>query len=64
MMDSYGSTEVLLRDRNARWMDILPKAMKKGTQFIAVGALHLTGDDGMIHLLRDKGYTLTPVPGK
>jgi uncharacterized protein len=64
MMDSYGSTEVLLRARNARWMDILPKSMKKGTQFIAVGALHLTGDDGMIQLLRDKGYTLTPVPGK
>jgi uncharacterized protein len=64
MMDSYGSSEVLLGDRNARWMDILPKAMKKGTQFIAVGALHLTGDDGLIQLLRGNGYTLTPVPGK
>lgn len=64
MMDSFGGQEALLTDRNARWMDILPKQFKKGSQFVAVGALHLTGDDGLINLLRAKGYTVEAVTGK
>ncbi len=64
MMDSFGGQEAMLTDRNARWMDVLPKQFKKGSQFVAVGALHLTGDDGLIHLLRAKGYTVEAVTGK
>ena len=64
MMDSFGGQEVMLTDRNARWMEVLPKQFKKGSQFVAVGALHLTGDDGLIHLLRAKGYTVEAVTGK
>jgi hypothetical protein len=64
MMKHYGSEAALLDDRNARWMEVLPKAMKKGPQFIAVGALHLAGDKGLIQLLRDKGYSVVPVTGK
>ncbi len=64
MMDSFGGQEALLTDRNARWMEVLPKQFKKGSQFVAVGALHLTGDDGLIHLLRAKGYTVEAVAGK
>ena len=29
--------------------------------FFAVGAAHLPGDEGVVNLLRDKGFTLTPV---
>ena len=29
--------------------------------FFAVGAGHLTGEDGLLQLLRKKGYTVQPV---
>ena len=64
MMDEFGGQDDLLDNRNMRWMDILPKQFKKGSQFMAVGALHLVGDKGIINLLREKGYTVEPVIGK
>jgi uncharacterized protein YbaP (TraB family) len=36
--------------------------MSKKKTFVAVGAGHLAGDRGIIALLREKGYKLTPVP--
>jgi uncharacterized protein YbaP (TraB family) len=35
--------------------------LAKGNVFMAVGALHLVGDQGVIELLRQKGYKATPV---
>ena len=35
--------------------------LAKGNVFIGVGALHLPGRDGLVQLLRDKGYTVTAV---
>lgn len=35
--------------------------LDEGGVFIAVGALHLPGKDGMVSLLRERGYTLEPV---
>lgn len=64
MMDSFGSPKELLNDRNDKWMAVLPKALKKGPQFIAVGALHLAGEDGLVQQLRDLGYTVEPQPGR
>lgn len=37
--------------------------LEKGNAFIAVGALHLPGEKGLIELLRKQGYTLTAVGG-
>jgi uncharacterized protein len=54
----------LLDKRNNKWMEVLPKAMKKGPQFVAVGALHLAGKAGLIQQLRDQGYTVEPILGK
>ena len=34
-------------------------ALDSGNAFIAVGALHLPGDEGVVALLQDAGYTLT-----
>lgn len=57
----YGDMAVLLQERNANWIPKLEEVLKKGNAFIAVGALHLTGDDGILHLLREKGYRVEPV---
>lgn len=51
----------LLRNRNKRWLDQLPGLMQKQSLFIAVGAGHLVGVEGLIKGLEAKGYTLKPV---
>jgi uncharacterized protein len=66
LMESYpeeltGNMDYMLKDRNANWMKVLPELMKSGSQFIAVGAGHLPGPDGLLALLKKQGYTLTPV---
>ncbi|QLH37460.1 MAG: TraB/GumN family protein [Parachlamydiaceae bacterium] len=33
----------------------------KNRTLVAVGALHLVGEEGMINLYKSKGYTLVPV---
>jgi uncharacterized protein YbaP (TraB family) len=35
--------------------------MKEGSTFFAVGAAHLDGNNGLIMLLRHKGYTVKPI---
>ncbi len=53
--------EALLDRRNADWLTKLPAIIDRGPTFIAVGALHLPGDKGIIEGLRKQGYTVTPV---
>lgn len=52
----------LLDDRNRAWMEVLPQMLQEKRTFIAVGAMHLPGDVGLIKLLRAAGYTLKPLP--
>jgi uncharacterized protein YbaP (TraB family) len=59
--DATGGLDHLLKDRNVNWVQVLPELMKSGSQFIAVGAGHLPGSDGLIVLLRKEGYKVTPV---
>lgn len=51
----------LLKNRNKRWLDQLPALMQKQSLFIAVGAGHLVGAEGLIKGLQLKGYILKPV---
>lgn len=51
----------LLDDRNRAWMDDLAPHLDKGNAFIAVGALHLPGEAGLVELLRAQGWTVTVV---
>jgi uncharacterized protein YbaP (TraB family) len=51
----------ILFKRNAAWASGIPEMIKKQSIFFAVGAAHLAGPEGVINLLREKGYTLTPL---
>lgn len=53
--------KVLLDDRNNNWMATLPILMNEQATFVAVGALHLIGQKGLIEQLKQTGYTVTPV---
>lgn len=51
----------LITDRNADWLTKMPSIMADKPTFFAVGAAHLVGDDGVLNLLRQAGYTVSPV---
>jgi uncharacterized protein len=51
----------LLGKRNVNMANRAAPLIDKGKAFIAVGALHLAGEDGVVELLRKKGYSLRPV---
>lgn len=51
--------EHLLKDRNEKWVDRIHEKAKEGTIFFAVGAGHLAGENGVINLLRQAGFTVT-----
>ena len=54
--------ELLLTRRNASWVPLIEKKIKGDSpKLFAVGAAHLGGEQGVIALLRRKGYKLTPV---
>jgi hypothetical protein len=50
-----------LDDRNIKWIPRMIDMMDKRSLFFAVGAGHLWGEKGVIQLLREEGYTVTPV---
>jgi hypothetical protein len=54
-------TRRLLTDRNKLMIDRMQPYLQKGDAFIAVGALHLPGDDGIIENLNQQGYKITAI---
>lgn len=56
-----GDRAIMLDNRNARWVDRMAKFMKENQTFFAVGAGHLPGKNGILHLLRQAGYTVEAV---
>jgi uncharacterized protein YbaP (TraB family) len=48
--------------RNLRMLESLLPHLQTSQVFVAVGALHLPGEVGLIQLLRNRGYELTPLP--
>jgi uncharacterized protein YbaP (TraB family) len=51
----------LLDDRNRAWIPKLEVSMSKGSVFVAVGAGHLGGTNGVVKLLKARGYKLKPI---
>ncbi|MGB1242130.1 MAG: TraB/GumN family protein [Chitinophagales bacterium] len=52
---------IILLERNYRMADRMDEIIQAQNTFIAVGALHLPGEDGLIDLLSQKGYELSPL---
>lgn len=61
---SFDFYKVFIVDRNINMADRLEQYIIKKRTFIAVGAAHLPGPDGVIELLRAKGYTVKPFESK
>ncbi len=53
--------DILLIRRNISWIPVMEKEMKEAPCFFAVGAGHLAGPKGVIMLLRQEGYKVTPI---
>ncbi|MEP2935105.1 MAG: TraB/GumN family protein [Gilvibacter sp.] len=58
---SYRMNETLLDERNLNWIPKIDSIVNKQSTTIAVGVGHLIGEKGLIKLLEEKGYTLTPI---
>ena len=56
--------DLLLDNRNKNWVTQLKTIMQKQPVFVAVGAGHLVGENGLIALLKKEGYKLRPLLNK
>ena len=52
---------ILLISRNLNWIEKLDDMLLQQNLFVAVGAGHLPSENGLIELLRQKGFTVSPV---
>ena len=50
--------ETLLVGRNRRWVPQIEDCLSQQKCFVVVGAAHLVGPDGLVAMLRAKGYTV------
>lgn len=50
-----------LEKRNSNWVELMPDIMKNQSTFFVFGAGHLGADIGVIQLLKNQGYTVTPI---
>ncbi len=55
------NNDALLKNRNLNWVKQLKIILPKTNIFMAVGAAHLFGKDGLIDLLTKDGYTIKPI---
>ena len=58
------NNDVLLKNRNINWVKQLKTILPKNNIFIAVGAAHLFGRNGLIDLLRRAGYSVKGIENK
>lgn len=64
----YENNETFINEfyykRNIEWLPKLEKMFSDKKSFVTVGVTHMEGDQGLITLLKQKGYTVTPIPVK
>lgn len=56
-----GELETMLDNRNKAWIEKMPAIMTEAPTFFVVGAGHLPGTNGVLNLLKEKGYTVEPM---
>lgn len=68
LLDSIGKAtntehfrQYMLFERNANMVVVLDSVIRHKSVFTGVGAAHLPGKNGMIEMLREKGYSVTPL---
>lgn len=61
LTSSKNMQRYLINDRNVFFVNTIDSVIRTKSLFSGVGAAHLPGEDGMIELLRKKGYTVEPV---
>jgi len=49
----------LIEQRNARWIEELEPLLREGDCFVAIGAIHLAGDDGLLAGLARRGFEVS-----
>ena len=59
LMDAFYKRVV--DDRNIRMVNRMEQRLQEGNAFIAVGALHLPGEKGLLKLLQNRGYQVSVV---
>jgi uncharacterized protein YbaP (TraB family) len=59
LIDTF--TSRLIQDRNYRIAERITGLLDQGNALVAVGALHLPGDDGVLSLLEEAGYLVSLV---
>ncbi|MDU1904683.1 MAG: TraB/GumN family protein [Dysgonomonas sp.] len=58
---SHKQKNALNKDRNDKWLAVLPQIMSGKSSLIAVGVLHLSGEEGLLYQLDQMGYAIEPV---
>lgn len=61
LSSSKNTLRFLINDRNVFFVNTMDSVLKTKTLFSGVGAAHLPGENGVIELLRKKGYTVEPL---
>jgi uncharacterized protein YbaP (TraB family) len=53
--------DLMMVDRNRAWIPVIEDAAAQGPLVVAFGALHLSGEDGVLNLLAKNGWTIEPL---
>jgi len=60
-LDYECQNNLMLTDRNNKWMQVIPERIMNNNCFIAVGLSHLRFKCGLISQLRDMGFRVLPI---
>ena len=61
IQESKEEKEILVRDRNKKWVPVIEKNMTNHSCLFAFGCRHMMGEYSIIKMLRDQGYIVKPV---